>query len=374
MVPTDARDAGDACAFFGPLLKPSTADELPDHQILADVPHTTPDWVAALADPTSKSRATEIWQAIVRLGLALGLLREFKWMFDTGRTVRASAQTVIAEFLPELHGLKPFLDAIVQWPSESHNATTPWNGGSYPHAELDAIKRAFPSVIKRDASILEAARVIPILRRADGEPYWSGITFESSEQEWLWKCVWDPKARNREYQIIRIGEAWMPEYDRPVLEALKLFHARMASSPALQLSLLTPPIHFTGPARPELNAKAKVVCKSIEPEYWHSDDFSEVIWGKQRYTFTPGQRVVVKELWENHRDGGTSVCDRALVTLARGDEESRGKLRDVFKSGKKGSMHPAWGPMIVSASNLQKQCGSRGRTALNVPAGVNLPA
>lgn len=73
----------------------------------------------------------------------------------------------------------------------------------------------------------------------------------------------------------------------------------------------------------------------------HSDDFRSVSWFGVIYCFSPGQAVIVRELWKAWRNGTPFVG--AAVLLEAADMVSD-KISQLFKG------HPAWGTMIRTDS------------------------
>lgn len=79
-----------------------------------------------------------------------------------------------------------------------------------------------------------------------------------------------------------------------------------------------------------------------DPDCAHSPDFRSVRWRGEAYSFTRNQALCMKQLWEAW-EAGTPEMDGITVTTVA--DVSQTRLVDVFKS--KGSMHPAWGTVIV---------------------------
>lgn len=73
----------------------------------------------------------------------------------------------------------------------------------------------------------------------------------------------------------------------------------------------------------------------------HSPDFRSVTWDGVKYTFTPNQAAVVKQLWMAWTSGNLEIGDDHLMETA--SIEAR-RLIDTFRD------HPAWGRMIVTGS------------------------
>lgn len=69
----------------------------------------------------------------------------------------------------------------------------------------------------------------------------------------------------------------------------------------------------------------------------HSDDFRSVAWFGKMHCFSPGQAVIVRELWKAWRHGTPFVG--AAILLEAADMVSD-KISQVFKES------PAWGTMI----------------------------
>jgi hypothetical protein len=77
-----------------------------------------------------------------------------------------------------------------------------------------------------------------------------------------------------------------------------------------------------------------------KPLFAHSPDYRAVSWGEERFTFSPTQAGVVRQLWEAWERGEPGVGQEALLEGA--DSDAR-RLRDLFRH------HLAWGRLIVPA-------------------------
>jgi hypothetical protein len=76
------------------------------------------------------------------------------------------------------------------------------------------------------------------------------------------------------------------------------------------------------------------------PPFTHSPDYRAVSWGEERFTFSPTQAGVVRQLWEAWERGEPGAGQEALLEGA--DSDAR-RLRDLFRH------HLAWGRLIVPA-------------------------
>lgn len=91
---------------------------------------------------------------------------------------------------------------------------------------------------------------------------------------------------------------------------------------------------------PELtSATLPQVMARLSPSR-HSSDFRSVRWFGRSYSFTSGQAVIVKQLWQAWENGTPKVGKAVLLETADLMGES---VRDVFRSG---VGKAAWGEMI----------------------------
>ena len=81
------------------------------------------------------------------------------------------------------------------------------------------------------------------------------------------------------------------------------------------------------------------------PSARHSPDFRSVHWFGTDYGFTKNQALCVKLLWVAWKNGTPERDGLAVVTEA---DVSQTRFVDVFK--RQGTMHSAWGAMIVPGS------------------------
>jgi len=77
---------------------------------------------------------------------------------------------------------------------------------------------------------------------------------------------------------------------------------------------------------------------------WHNEDFTEVLWNGQKYTFNKTQALVVEYLWNNRRGSEKTIGEKLE------SDNQNYRLRHTFREKKKGKtkMHPAFDKMIVS--------------------------
>jgi hypothetical protein len=88
-----------------------------------------------------------------------------------------------------------------------------------------------------------------------------------------------------------------------------------------------------------LSSSLAVILARLSPAR-HSSDFRSVRWFGRSYTFTPGQAVIVRQLWLAWENGPPVVGKAVLLETADLQGES---VKDVFRGG---SGKDAWGTLI----------------------------
>jgi hypothetical protein len=69
-------------------------------------------------------------------------------------------------------------------------------------------------------------------------------------------------------------------------------------------------------------------------------DFTSLLWNGIRYTFSPTQRAIVRQLYEAWRTGHPDVGQETLLAGANSDGSS---VADLFRR------HPAWSVAIIAS-------------------------
>jgi len=79
------------------------------------------------------------------------------------------------------------------------------------------------------------------------------------------------------------------------------------------------------------------------PKRSHSEDFTSVVWDKNRFSFTKTQAAVIGLLW-NEYEKGTWNLGQETIGEKIGSEMNQYRLIQTFEKGR----HPAWGTLIIA--------------------------
>lgn len=111
--------------------------------------------------------------------------------------------------------------------------------------------------------------------------------------------------------------------------------------PASQEPIVKALVHRLTLVPPAIKRKRGRVgsAKEQSPGFQHAPNYAWVSWNGEDFTFTPQQRIVVKQLHEAHMRGEPDVSTRVLL-VAIGRHDKKAKLRDTFRKGI--SYHPAF--------------------------------
>jgi len=334
-----------------------------DRDLIAfPAPLAVPPFIECIEDTSSRARSLELWNASLRLDVALMIVSQFYAMFEFGGTISPTAQEMVTRLLPELASLKDFFDRVFLWPSRSCPNAIPPMGEAHPVAELQAITHAIRTVIARDAELLERAGAIKKVRQHDGRSAWRGISFEvDPEEEASGRLARSPIA-------LRIGNPWEPELDLPLLGEVRSFRERMNVAPTQTCASVSPPIEIVSrlcttegsPRNFEIQhgsssgvAEIDTRCK---PAKRHSEDFASVHWFGSDHVFNPTQAAIVRILWEAWESGTPTLTQETLLKAADCEDS---EIRNLFKK------HSAWRTMIIRTP------GKRGLYQLNAPNPAN---
>ena len=312
--------------IFPDLSNLSSSREVSDRWVFPlPIPVTRPRFLEQIIQEDASKHVTELWEASIRLEVALGLVRSLPKMVEMRDRISTTAQDAIAEFFPELGSLKALLDAVSN--SFPLPGSISRSDPRFPEAEFRVITGWLPLTIEQDATTLEQAGAIDELRTEDGLPFWSGIHFEVTDEDIL-NLSTGAGASNS----LIIGTPYRTHLHSPVLAEVLSFRARLERSPTSTLASLPRPIHII--------LKEPVLGQRTSAR--HSKDFTTVDWFGTKYYFNVSQSLAVKELWEAWEAGVPGVGQDLLLEKA-GCES----VRNLFKG------HPAWNTMIVSRPKMK---------------------
>ncbi len=291
------------------------------------IPTAYPPALIRIQDPGERGCAEELWDAAVRLEVALGLLNFFPVMAENGGVIDVSTQDVLSRILPELSVLRKLLNELFRWPT-LFRREMPLPPGEFPRLEFDRVTNAILCSILGDSRILAESRAIPWLRTPNGQQSLKGLSFD---KRYAIRCG---RGLDRKSNFLQVGQTH-GKSQTLLAQKSQEFRRSLEMAPQSTMSELTQ----TKPSIP------KNLC---DPKTNHTPDFAAVSWFGTDYTFTPSQRKVVAELWKAWEEKTQGVSADDLRKIAR---SSGSQLRDLFKG--KGGMHAAWRTMIVGVKEIK---------------------
>ena len=298
-----------------------------DRMFRFPIPTACPSSLNKIQDSGEKACAEELWNAAVRLEVALGLLYAFPIMAENGGVIDVSTQKVISRILPVLSVLRKLLNELLHWPTLSRREV-PLPPKNFPQLEFDRVTSAILNSIDGDARILAESRAIPWLQTPDGQRSLKGLSFD---KRFAVRCG---RGLDRKSNFLKVGQT---HGKRQILLAQKSqkFRRSLEMAPQSTMSELT-------------QSKSSIPKNSGDPKTNHTTDFAAVSWFGTDYRFTRSQRKVVASLWKAWEEKTQGVSAEDLINIAR---SSGSQLRDLFKG--KGGMHAAWRTMIVGVKELK---------------------
>lgn len=301
----------------------------------------------------------EIWDAALRLEVALNLAREFPRMFHARDRISVPLAQELTQIIPELGALEGFLNHLAANFPPDHRIRE--SDSRFQRNDFHHLKAALSFVITRDSKTLEMKGLLAAVQPSVVQCSWIGAFFDGRTS-----------STPRPTRIRRRLES-NPARSLTLLSDLRtqaaMARGRVEQSPNLVLSSVMPggvgavSIDVTsatctpGPGSDEPPAAtappSEPQCVSSPRYAVHSADYSTVTWGEINYEFKEMERKIIKLLWQDAEQGGRGLSVKYIRQKAG---FAAGSLVSNIFAG-----NNAWGTILESSKN------KKGIISLRVP-------